>query len=93
MFEGNETIPWWMSDVGPHRLVTSAEMTAEQLERAKRDAEIWAKEGLSTRIHCQRCGKWDSELNPECHNAKLHERYTAERKAKQEAKDELLQMR
>jgi hypothetical protein len=48
-------------------------------ERAVKDAEYWAKEGLSTRIHCQRCGKWDSELNPACPNAILHERYTGER--------------
>jgi hypothetical protein len=61
------------------RFITVAEMTPEQRERAVKDAEYWAKEGLSTRIHCQRCGKWDSELNPACPNAILHERYTEER--------------
>lgn len=46
------------------------------------DERYWRTARLATRDHCNRCPHYYDELSPECANARIHERYTAEQEAK-----------
>ena len=56
-----------------YRLTTLKDMTPEQADIAVRDAELWAKEKLSTLTYCNRCGRPYQHPNPACINAKIHD--------------------
>lgn len=53
----NGEIPWGVDEMKPHGLITSKDMTPEQLERAREDALIWAQ----IWARCENCGGYLSE--------------------------------
>lgn len=76
-------IPWSVSDLPESEIVPASQLTLDQQQAAKRDAETWVSEGIARRDRCNHCGEYYDERNPQCSAASVHERYAGEIEAKQ----------